>query len=410
NPIQRAFWMLLAALLLLSLWDLMSLRKLPTLSLTREIPFTLSHQTPVKVQLTLGPRPNWMKEISLYDFYQDSVLTQGLPIQVPTDTQHTYQLNYRLTPLKRGELNFSGVEMEIKTPLKFFRLITFQKLAQVSQVYPNFSMLPSLSLLSQPKAHVSGLRLSRQRGSGMEFQELKEYEWGEDLRHIDWKASSKSPTKLFSRVYQEEQGQQVFFLLDCGRRMRNEDHDFSLLDLSLNAMIMLSYIALKSGDQVGFLSYGGISRYQKPLRGVGQLPKLLKSLYDLEPTFEASDFLEASRELKKHLQKRSLLVILSNLRDEEAPEIQMALKLLGKHHLVLLANLQEPGLGNLLKRPIQKVEEAWTLVAAQFYQKNRQKLLQNLRHQGIHCLDCEASQLALLLSQKYLDLKGQKLI
>lgn len=165
----------------------------------------------------------------------------------------------------------------------------------------------------------------RRRGDGQTFLQLREYRIGDSLRQIDWKATARM-RKPIARDYQDERNQTVLFLLDCSRRMRAQDDDLSHFDHALNAMILLAYVALRQGDAVGVQSFGGEQRQLAPRSGPGRLTALINAVYDLQPTIDPPDYAEAAQLILKRQRKRALIVLLTNLRDEDQAELRQQLR------------------------------------------------------------------------------------
>ena len=282
------------------------------------------------------------------------------------------------------------------------------------KVYPNFAAVAKYALLAtDQRLSQLGVLKKRRRGEGLEFHQLREYRVGDASRQVDWKATSRM-RKLISREYQDERDQQVFFLLDCGRRMRALELEggdgLSHFDHALNAVLLLSYVALRQGDAVGLLSFAGDRRFLRPRKSVATVNRLLNELYDLDATPRAPDYLEAAREAMVRLPKRSLVVVVSNVRDEDDETLAPALKLLQKRHLVLLASLREQELDRVLDpkagEPVQDFQGALRAGALHEYLRHRRAAFERLRGLGVQTLDVVPGRLAVSLVNRYLELKG----
>ncbi len=193
-------------------------------------------------------------------------------------------------------------------------------------------------------------------------------------------------------------------LIDCGRRMRAHDGELSHFDHALNAALLLAYVALRQGDAVGLLTFSGERRFLPPLKGLG-LPAVLRAVYDLEPTPAPSDYLEAATELMQRQRRRALVILLTNLRDEDSAEILPALRLLRTRHLVLLASLREQVLGEVLERAPQNLQDALRTGAIHRYLAIRQSALEKIQGSGALTLDVEPDLLASRVVNRYLDVK-----
>jgi len=238
----------------------------------------------------------------------------------------------------------------------------------------------------------------------MEFHQLREYREGDSLRQIDWKATARM-RRLISRDYQDERDQQIVFLLDCGRRMRARDGDLSHFDHTLTAILLTAYVALREGDAAGLLTFAGEERWLPPRKTGAGMDAFLQTLYDLQPATGATDYLAAARALMTRVRKRSLVVLVTNLRDEEDETLLPALQLLRARHLVLLANLRERALEQTLEEPVRDFDDALLHGAVHEYLDQRKRSFERIHAQGILSLDVLPMQLPVTLVNRYLALK-----
>jgi uncharacterized protein (DUF58 family) len=148
-----------------------------------------------------------------------------------------------------------------------------------------------------------------------------------------------------------------------------------------------------------------LDRWLPPVKGTQALTTILNHLYDYETTTEPSDFAEAAGRLAQRLRRRALVIILTNLRGEDATGLVSPLRLMQKQHLVMVASLQEESVRQMVRHPVENHDEALRYGAAQLYLEERRDLLENLRRQGILVVDEVARQLPVVLTNAYLDAK-----
>ncbi len=321
------------------------------------------------------------------------------------------ELTYQVRPTARGRRTFEPAQVRVEGPLGLVaRDLRLAGSAEV-KIFPDFAAVARYALLAiDNRLSALGILRRPRRGEGMDFMQLREYRTGDSLRRIDWKATARSQ-KLISREYQDERDQQVFFLLDCGRRMRAldalEGGSIGHFDQALNALFLLSFVALKQGDAVGVGTFGEAQpRLLAPRKGLVALDHLFQSLFDLEPSTQATDYLAAAQSLRTRLRKRSLIVVLTNLRDEEDDTLAPALQLLRHKHLVLVANLREAAVDRLLATPPVAFSEALTQAAALEWQARREAALRAITHQGAQVLDVKPEALPTALVNRYLEMKA----
>jgi uncharacterized protein (DUF58 family) len=211
--------------------------------------------------------------------------------------------------------------------------------------------------------------------------------------------------RLISRDYQDEQDQQVVCLLDCGRRMRAMDGRLSQFDHTLTALLLLAFVALREGDAVGLLTFAGPERWLAPRRTRGALDRLTAAVHDLEPGLQATDYLSAAQAALTRLKKRSLVVLITNLRDEDDETLGPALQLLRRRHRVILASLREPDLDRALEAPVERFDQALRAGAIADYLAQRKQAFARMAPRGILALDVLPRQLPVALVNRYLAVK-----
>ena len=312
-------------------------------------------------------------------------------------------LNYPITLHERGEIGFGKTHLLMTSLLGLWSRKCFAGEEGAVKVYPNYQPVLSFALLAMAhrQEHTGIIRKNR-AGLSRDFHQLRDYQMGDTLSQIDWKASSKRQS-LISCDFQEQLDQSVILMLDCGRRMRTIDGEISQFDHCLNSMLLLSYVALRQGDQVGVLSFGGTNRWLPPVKGASSMTTVLNHLYDYETSPFPSDFSEAAERLLKHQRRRSMVVVMTNLRGEDAEELREPLRKLREKHVVVLASLRESGIGEMLDKDLHSFDDALGYLAAEDYAAEREAVLAGLRGDGIVTLDETAQHFPIALANTYLD-------
>ncbi|HEX5127181.1 MAG TPA: DUF58 domain-containing protein [Rhodocyclaceae bacterium] len=348
--------------------------------------------------------------VEMFDHVPAQFEQQGLPAHIDTRRGNSFAVRYRIRPLARGDHLFDGVALRVCSPWRAWQRQLRLGEAHPVKVYPNFAPLARDALRAiDHRQSQTGLLRRRRRGQGMDFAQLREYREGDSLRQIDWKATSRIG-KIISREYQEYRDQRIFLLIDCGRRMGARDGALSHFDHSLDAALMLAYVGLRHGDNVGLMTLGGPERLVPPQRSAGMVSRLLHATYDLQPTLHASDFERAAQRLMEHERKRALVVILTNLRDEDDQSLRAATHLLQQRHLVLVASLREPALDRMPSQAIDSLHDAASAAAAVGYRHLREAALQRLRASGVLCLDVVPEMLAVETVNRYLAIKAANML
>lgn len=406
RPALLPFWRFagwgLAAFAALDLAALLSVRRL---EVERHAPFILPNGAPTPVRLRIRNGHAFPLRLTLHDGHPGAMEAVGLPHTLRVPGRGWAEHTYRLRPSGRGAFAFGPADLLVKSPLGLFERALRRGPSQPLRVYPDFSAVRKYALMAtRGRLAQLGVHRKRRRGEGMEFHQLREYREGDALRQIDWKASARV-RKLISRDYQDERDQRILFLLDCGRRMRALDAGLSHFDHTLNAMLLLSYVALREGDGVGLLSFSGPERWLPPMKGPATLDRIMDLVHDLEPENRATDYLAAAESLVTRFRKRALVVLVTNLRDEDDDTLRPAIALLRKRHRVLLASLRERSLDEASASPVRSFDDALLHGAVHRYLAERKGALDHLAALGAPALDLLPEQLPLALVNRYLALK-----
>ncbi len=353
---------------------------------------------------------------------------------------------YPLQPIERGTGYFGALAMRIYSPLALFRrkislysennsashLEQTNHVSQVSddnylRVLADFTGLLTNNLSAVfEKGYDAGIQTIKEQGQGSEFLKLREYVIGDSMRQIDWKASSRQG-RIMSKSYEDENDQDVVFLLDCGEQMRHKEvqelaishanaetdlRELSYFDKVLNAVLLLAHVANKQGDRVGLMTFGGINngeeKFIAPSKGVSLIRHLLNETADLAPTMQTSDYFQAAERLNKSIHKRSLVIVITNTRQEASDELIQGMKLLSRKHQLVFANLTEQSVQDKLdmKEMPFDADDALLYHALVSYQQTREKLHKQLRQQTASlCLATTANRLPMVLTDAYIRLK-----
>jgi len=401
-------WRAAAVLVLLAvLGDAAAVWAAPIPAASRSAPASLPLGIWHRISLRLtnpGPRA---RNVEIFDHTPVAFEVRGMPRRVSVPAGGWADVRYEARPVERGLHRFGRVDVRIDSPLGLWQRRARLAEETPSRVYPNFAALTRYALLAtDQRLSQIGILQRRRRGQGLEFHQLREYREGDAQRQIDWKATARTG-RLVSREYQDERDQQIMLVIDCGRRLSARDGELSHFDHVLNAALLLAYVSLRQGDAVGFLTMSGEPRFMAPRKGAAVVTTMLNQLYDLQPSLMTSDYEAAALELQRRVRKRALVVMLSNLRDEDDDAIAPALQLLGRHHLVLFASLREAILSRALTARVDTFERALTHAAAADYLRERALALHRLERDGILCVDVEPQELPTALVNRYLDIKRE---
>ena len=406
-----AFWWSAAfgALALLALCDLALLLRAPSPEVAR----TLPEAWPIGVERDVALRIEHYghrQRVTVHDLHPGAWEMRDLPRTLTLARDSVSTVTYYLRPGARGDFEFEGVQLRLHSPLALWRQSRIVGAPQRVRVFPNFAPLAGFALFSAEQAsRLVGAHIKRRRGEGTDFHQMREYRVGDSMRQIDWKATARA-RKLISREYQDEKNQQLLMMIDTGRRMLAHEGGMSHFDRALDAALVVSYIALKRGDAVGLATAGAEHRWVAPQRGMAAIDTLLRASYDLQPAPVATDYLTAATDMALRQRRRALVMLVTNLRDEDIEELLGAVRLMQRRHLVVVASLRERDLDEALDKPVDDLRGAIGAAAVARYVAQRAAAHDVLRNHRVTVLDVTCEQLPAALVEQYLTIKRSGLL
>ena len=252
-------------------------------------------------------------------------------------------LEYALRAERRGAFAIDATHLRVHSRLGFWnRMIVLARQTPI-HVYPDLKQLGQYALLARTnRLSLLGVRRMRRVGTDHEFERLRDYTIDDNYKHIEWRSSARRQ-KLTVKDFQASQSQRIIFLVDCGRMMTNEAQGLSLLDHALNAMLMLSFVALRQSDSVGLIVFSDeIHSFIPPRGGMKHMNLLLHACFDRFPRLVESRYDTAFHYLASHARKRSLVVLITNLIDEvNSNQVEQYLTNLVGRHLPLAVVLRD---------------------------------------------------------------------
>lgn len=389
--------------------------------MTRRLPsaFAIGVKKVVHLQFesTSNPSGKGGWHCQVFDHGDPSLRVAGLPATFSIFAGKRTDLAYEVVPTRRGELEFAPADVRVRSLFGLVELLVRVGESESRRAYPDFAQVARYAWLADDRRlQEIGIKTYQRRGEGTDFKQLAEYRYGDPVRHIDWKATMRQ-NKAILREFQDERDQCVMLLVDCGRRMRAYDAEGEIgtghFDQVLNAVMLLSYVALKQGDAVGALTFGtpaGEERIFPPRKGAHALNALMGELYSVQPTPTHSDYLSVAQNLMRRHSKRSLVIVITNFRDEDSSELAQALRLLRSRHLVLLASLRERVVGELIGSPLVNGEAALDVGSAHLYEQARRDAFNRLAARDALMVDAEPQNLGIELVNRYHSVKRAGLI
>ncbi|HMH45594.1 MAG TPA: DUF58 domain-containing protein [Pyrinomonadaceae bacterium] len=332
--------------------------------------------------------------------------------RLQVEAQTSSSLAYGLTPPKRGRFEFGLIAVRF---LSRWGLVWKQ--ARVGEpiavkVYPNMRRAREAELKALgARSFVAARRKSQWRGEGRDFESLRDYVRGDEMRHISWTATARRG-KLVTRQYQMERDQTILIALDAGRLMTVRIENETKLDSAVHAALALMSAAARAGDNAGLLVFGRkIKAFLPPKRGGEHLDAALEALYAIEPEMIEPSYSRAFEFISANSRRRALVVVITDLVDEEGSrELLSSLKLLRPRHLPLVVTIADRDLKAVVREPPENVHEMFTQSVAEEIIHLREAALRLVESQGGLALDVTAAVLAPKLLETYLRVKERGLL
>jgi len=362
--------------------------------------------------LVVRNRSQMKLHLSLHDDPGPLCSVDRLPQTIDLAANKEATVNYAVMPHRRGASEMAAVHLRFQTRLGLWTRQQARTLVTPIRIYPDIRAVYKYELMSrQNRLSEIGVRMVRMPGQGREFERLREFRYGDEIRQIDWKATARQRA-LISREFNVERNQNIVIMVDCGRFMRNETDGISYLDRALNSAIMLSYIALGQGDNVSLLAFSSrIERFIRPVRGKPGIQSILRSTYDIQASPNASDYSMALEYLTTVQRKRALVVLITFVTDElQLRVIGDSLKLRSLPYLPLCVLLQDVGLRAMANRiPESDLDAFHTAAAAQILTGQSHEAA-SLREAGVMLIDTPPEMLTERLINEYLSIKARNLM
>ncbi len=319
---------------------------------------------------------------------------------------------YILEPKQRGEYNFGSLNVYVSSPLGFVsKRFNFQKDANLPS-YPSFIHLRKYELMAiQSEFLLGGIKKIRKLGHTMEFEQIKEYVPGDDIRTINWKATSKT-NRLMVNQFQDEKSQRIFMLIDTGRTMKMPFKGLSLLDYSINATMALSHIILKKGDRAGMMTFSKKTENKIAAENKsGQLRKISEALYNIKTDFFESDFNRLYQDVKYSLNQRSLILLFTNFETLDGLNRQLKyLRGIAKNHLLVVVFFKNSELQTLIHKNPESMQEIYDEIIAEKFEFEKKLIIQELKKYGIYTVYTLPENLNIDVINKYLEIKARGIL
>lgn len=378
----------------------------------RELPDKLSNGDENPINLKISNTYLFPSSIKIIDElpFQFQKRDFGLKSTIKSGKSKYYHYNIR--PTERGVYLFGSLNVFASTPIGFLaRRFQFDQAAEVP-VYPSFLQLRKYDLIAfSNRLFEYGLKKIRRIGHTMEFEQIKDYVLGDDIRNINWKATAKR-NQLMVNQYQDEKSQPIYSVIDKGRVMKMPFNGLRLLDYAINATLVISNIAIKKNDKAGMFAFSSaIENRVVADRRSAQMNLILETLYNLETNFVESDYSRLYIDIKRNLNQRSLLLLYTNFETLDALHRQLPyLQAISKNHLLVVIFFQNTELQEFALRKTSNTHQIFEQTIAEKFIYEKKRIVNELRKYGIQTILTKPEDLTINTINKYLEIKARGLL
>jgi uncharacterized protein (DUF58 family) len=319
---------------------------------------------------------------------------------------------YTARPVERGEFHFGSLNVFVKSGIGLvWRKYIFDHNAMVPN-YPSFLQMRKYELMAfTNKLKDYGMKKIRRIGHTMEFEQIKDYTLGDDVRNINWKATAKR-NQLMINQFQDEKSQPVYSVIDKGRVMKMPFEGLKLVDYAINATLVISNIALKKGDKAGMFSFSSkVDNQVMAQKRASQMNLILETLYNLDTDFRESDFSRLYIDIKRKITQRSLLLLYTNFETLDALHRQLPyLQAIAKNHLLVVIFFENTELTIMLDAKVEDTQDIFTKTIAEKFAYEKKFIVNELNKFGIQTILTKPQQLTVNTINKYLEIKARGLL
>ena len=404
RPSTARFWLLVVtALVVIDIAAALSPREIRA---ERTVPYSVRLGESAAASLILTNRSERTAHLQVRDAWQPSAGAEGERHTVVLPAGQRRRLKVRLTPTRRGDRHADLVTLRSTGPLRMAGRQASLLAPAKLRVLPEFTARKHLPSKLARLRDMDGRSAVRVRGAGTEFDSLREYVVGDDVRSIDWRSTARRG-EVVVRTWRPERDRRVLILLDTGRLSAARLGDAPRLDAQIEAALLLSALASKAGDRVDVVALDNEVRTQiRGRSGPTLMNALAEQLAPIEPQLVELNWTLLAQTVRSTLTQHALVVVLGAV-DPSATDTEMlrTLSLLANDHTVVIASGSDPELEKL-RTSREDSDAAYTAAAAERTVVEQHNLQSLLRKHGAELVEEAPDRLAPALADAYLSLKA----
>ncbi len=377
----------------------------------RKIAERLSNGEPNPVLLDITNKMPFVITLYIIDELPQQMQERKMNIRKTLLQNETVEIKYNITPTQRGSYYFGNILIYFQSKLGLVQRRQTVEATKMVSVYPSFSQLGKYSLIANSIITEQGNNRVRKIGQSMEFEQIKNYVGGDDIRTINWKATARNGSLMVNN-YTDEKSQQVYCIIDKGRLMKMPFYGLSLLDYAINTTLALSNICLQKKDKIGIINFSNkmgsiIAADRKPI----QRENIMQVLYKENTSFMESDYEMLYMQVRNKLKQRSLLILFTNFESLNGSKRQVNyLRSIAKHHLLLVIFFENTELTKLSTATAKNIEDVYIKTIADKFAYEKRMVVKELLHYGILSVLSTPENLTVNAINKYLELKARQVL
>lgn len=398
------------SLFFIDLFLLFSLKN--PLEIERKVAGLLNLGDENKILLSVKNRSRFQLHAEILDSYPEILQWREKKWKIRIGSGEKIDKESTFVPKNRGEYVFGDIWYFVSSPLNLAKRKWLVSSQQMTQVYPSILQMKKYELhVFHSQTSSLGLKKVRRIGHNNEFEQIKNYTQGDDIRTINWKATSKR-NELMVNQYQEERSQSIYSIVDKSRNMQSEFDEMTMLDYAVNATLAFSNIALKKGDRAGLITFSDkLGTQLSAERSTGHLRRIIHSLYGQKTHFLEANFELLFESIRKTVKTRSLLMLYTNFESEYAMRRALPiLKRISQRHVLVVVFFQNNALEELAYQPVQHINEMYEASIAEQLILRKARIASELKQHGIQTILTRPEDLTTASINKYLELKAKGVI
>ena len=356
-----------------------------------------------------------------YPFKVEVKIIDELPVQFQKrDFSHTYSINsnenynfeYTVTPVERGEYHFGKLLVFTSTKFRMVaRRFVFEENKSVA-VYPSYIQMKKYEFLAMSNRLTEfGLKKIRRIGHTLEFEQIKNYIAGDDVRTINWKATAKR-NELMVNQYQDEKSQPIYSIIDLGRVMKMPFQELKLLDYAINSTLAFSNIALRKNDKAGLITFSKkVDTILAASNKKTHLNTINEALYNINTQYTDSDYGYLYALIKRKVTQRSLLILYTNFEHISSLKRQLPyLQAISKFHMLVVVFFENTELDDVIQTDAESIEAIYNKTIAEKFAYEKRLIVKELEGKGIYAILTKPQNLTVNVINKYLEFKAKGVI